>query len=188
MIEATKVAAILLAAGRSERFGTDKLLAMIAGEPVAVRAARALLSIGPQWRIAICRQGSPLTNPLETLGFEIALNPDPTRGLSSSLALGIERAAKAGADAALVALADMPFVTGRHLSSLLDGFELDGAPIVASTRGASPMPPALFDRRYFPQLVAGRGDVGARDLLTGARLVAGDPDELADIDRPQDMR
>src|SRR3546814_2832986 len=41
-----------------------------------------------------------------TLGFEIALNPDPTRGLSSSLALGIERAAKAGADAALVALAD----------------------------------------------------------------------------------
>ena len=45
MIEATKVAVILLAAGRSERFGTDKLLAMIAGEPVAVRAARALLSI-----------------------------------------------------------------------------------------------------------------------------------------------
>ena len=104
MIEATKVAAILLAAGRSERFGTDKLLAMIAGEPVAVRAARALLSIGPQWRIAVCRQGSPLTNPLETLGFEIALNPDPARGLSSSLALGIERAAKAGADAALAAV------------------------------------------------------------------------------------
>src|SRR3546814_14471784 len=82
----------------------------------------------------------------------------------------------------------MPFVTGRHLSSLLDGFELDGAPIVASTRGASPMPPALFDRRYFPQLVEGRGDVGARDLLTGARLVAGAPADLADIDRPHGLR
>src|SRR3546814_4057973 len=131
---------------------------MIAGGPVAGRAARALLSVGPQWRIAICRQGSPLTNPLETLGFEIALNPDPARGLSSSLALGIERAAKAGADAALVALADMPFVTGRHLFSLLGGFALDGATIVPSTRGTSPMPPPLFHRTYFAELVARRGD------------------------------
>src|SRR3546814_7817294 len=103
---------------------------MIAGEPIAVRAARALLSIGPQWRIAVCRPGSPLTNPLETLGFEIALNPDPTSGLSSSLALGLELAAKAGADAALVSLADVPFVTGRHLLSLLDGFELEVAQLV----------------------------------------------------------
>src|SRR3546814_20450437 len=89
VIEATKVAVILLAAGRSERFGTDKLLAMIAGEPIAVRAARALLSIGPQWRIGVCRQGSPPTNPLATIRFEIAPIPPTHSELFSNLARGI---------------------------------------------------------------------------------------------------
>ncbi len=188
MIEAAKVAVLLLAAGRSERFGSDKLLATIAGEPVAVRTAGTLLSIEPGTRIAVCRGEGGLAARLEALGFEIAFNPDPARGLSSSLALGIERAVKAGADAALVALADMPFVTHTHLSSLLRAFDSVEASIVASTSGFVAMPPVLFDRRYFLQLRGEKGDVGARDLLAGARLVPAHPDELADIDRPEDMR
>src|SRR3546814_412865 len=79
-----------------------------------------------------------------------------------------------------------PETEGRDL--LVSAQTGSGKTVAYGIAFASPMPPALFDRRYFPQLVEGRGDVGARDLLTGARLVAGDPDELADIDRPQDMR
>jgi molybdenum cofactor cytidylyltransferase len=50
------------------------------------------------------------------------------------------------------------------------------------------MPPAIFGREYFTALQEAKGDRGARDLLVDATRVAADPAELADIDRPEDIR
>ncbi|HWW57528.1 MAG TPA: nucleotidyltransferase family protein [Sphingopyxis sp.] len=188
MIEAAEVAAILLAAGRSERFGSDKLLAPLAGEPVALHAAKRLAGLDTRWRVAICREASPLAEQFAALGFDVLINPHPAQGLSSSLALGIAYAEANGARAALVALGDMPFVGPAHLSALLAAFDAGKAPVVASAKGDTAMPPALFARAYFGRLREGEGDRGGRVLLAGATLVAADPDELADIDRPEDMR
>lgn len=188
MIEPDRIAAVLLAAGRSERFGSDKLLALADGEPVAVRAARQLGSAGSRLRIAVCRGGSPVADLLAASGYEIVVNPDPARGLSSSLALGIGRADLAGADAALVALGDMPFVPASHFGALLAAFDPAETPIVASARDGAAMPPALFARAHFARLCAARGDRGGRALLAGAKLVAATPRELADIDHPDDLR
>lgn len=188
MIEPARVAAILLAAGRSERFGSDKLLAPLAGKPVALHAARRLAEVGTRWRIAICREESPLVDALAAFGFEVLVNRDPSRGLSSSLALAIERAEATGAEAALVALGDMPFLSAAHLSALLVAFDADRAPVVASAHDGAAMPPALFARSYFVRLREGEGDRGGRALLAGAMLVEADAAELADIDRPEDIR
>ena len=188
MIEANRIAAILLAAGRSERFGSDKLLALVRDEPVAVVAAKSLVAIEPGRLIAVCRAGSDVAAILSDLGFEIVINPEPARGLSSSLALGIERADLSNVDAALVALGDMPFVGPQHIKSLLAAFDPAKAPIVASGRDGTAMPPALFARSHFEALRTIEGDRGGRALLAGALLVAGDPLELADIDRPEDLR
>ena len=188
MIEADRIAAVLLAAGRSERFGRDKLLARVRGEPVAVIAAKNLVAIGPGRLIAVCRAGSEVAAILSALGFEIIVNAEPARGLSSSLALAIERADLSGADAALVALGDMPFVGQEHIKSLLAAFDPAKASIVASGRDGTAMPPALFARSHFGALRNIEGDRGGRALLAGALLVAGDPLELADIDRPEDLR
>lgn len=187
MIEPDRIAAVLLAAGRSERFGSDKLLALADGEPVAIRAARHLGAIGCGTRIAVCRGDSPVAELLAATGYEIVINSDPARGLSSSLALGIGRAEAAGADAALVALGDMPFVPAAHFRALLAAFDPADASIVASARDDAAMPPALFARRHFAGLCAARGDRGGRALLAGATLVAATPRELADIDRPGDL-
>lgn len=188
MIEADRIAAVLLAAGRSERFGSDKLLARVRDEPVAVMAAKTLVAVGPGRLIAVCRAGSEVAAILSDLGFEIIVNAEPARGLSSSLALGIERADLSGADAALVTLGDMPFVGPEHIKSLLAAFDPAKASIVASGRDGTAMPPALFARSHFGALRTIEGDRGARALLAGALLVAGDPLELADIDRPEDLR
>ena len=188
MIEAAEVAAILLAAGRSERFGSDKLLAPLAGEPVALHAAERLAGLDTRWRVAICREASPLAEQFAALGFDVLINPHPAQGLSSSLALGIAYAEANGARAALVALGDMPFVGAAHLSALLAAFDAGKAPVVASAKEGIAMPPALFARSYFDRLREGEGDRGGRVLLAEATLVAADPDELADIDRPEDMR
>ncbi|WP_428630815.1 nucleotidyltransferase family protein [Sphingopyxis sp.] len=188
MIDPAQVAVLLLAAGRSERFGSDKLLVPLDGVPVALHAAAPLIALGTGWLIAVCREASPIAPELVELGFEIVVNPDPARGLSSSLALGIERAEALGATAALIALGDMPFVSPAHLAVLLASFDRASAPIVASARHGVGMPPALFDKALFGDLRTSEGEQGARSLIRAAKLVAADPDELADIDRPEDIR
>ncbi len=186
MIEAGRVVAILLAAGRSERFGSDKLMALLDGKPLALHAARRIVELAPGRRIAVCQStDGPLAAQLNDLGFEIVTNPHPERGLSQSLVRGI--AAVGTAEAALVCLADMPFVTAAHLEALLARFDAGTTPVVASVRGDTPMPPALFARSLFGALQAGEGDRGARAQLAGAALVAADAAELADIDQPGDL-
>lgn len=187
MIDPADVAVLLLAAGRSERFGSDKLLAPLEGFPVAIHAARRLAEIRTGWRIAVCREASPLSRNLVELGFDVIVNLDPARGLSSSIALGIERAETVGAKAALVALGDMPFVSLGHFAALLAAFDPLTAAIVASDKTGVAMPPALFARAFFGELRMGEGDQGARALIRDAALVAAAPNELADIDRPEDI-
>lgn len=187
MIEAGKIAAILLAAGRSERFGeSDKLLAMLDGEPLALHAARSILELAPGRRIAVCRSADgPLAIQLAAMGFDIIVNARPETGISHSLARGI--AAAGLAEAALICLADMPFVTAAHLRALLARFDAETHPVVASSHGPASMPPALFARSLFAELQAGKGDRGGRALLAGASLVSASEAELADIDRPGDL-
>lgn len=190
MIEAGQVGAVLLAAGRSQRFGADdKLLADLAGEPLALHAARRLVALAPGRRVAVCSDADgALATRLAGLGFDIVLNAHPETGLSRSLAAGIARIAGAPVAAALVCLADMPFVGISHLRALLVAFDPVAAPVVASASGDIAMPPALFARSTFASLQAGQGDRGGRALLAGAVRVAATAGELRDIDRPDDLR
>lgn len=189
MVEAANIAAILLAAGTSQRFGAeDKLLAPLAGEPLALHAARRIVELAPGRRIAVCHddQGM-LAQQLAAEGFEIVVNPHPERGLSQSLACGIAEAALGPELAALICLADMPFVSTGHLRNLLTRFDPRAAPVVASSNGDAAMPPALFSRALFERLRSSEGDRGGKALLADAALVHAHANELVDIDRPGDL-
>lgn len=189
MIEAAHVAAILLAAGTSQRFGAeDKLLAPLAGEPLALHAARRIVELAPGRRIAVCPDDhGMLALQFAAEGFEIVVNPHPERGLSQSLSCGIAAAALGPEVAALICLADMPFVSTGHLRELLARFDPSTALVVASSNGDVTMPPALFSRALFETLRSGEGDRGGKPLLANAALVHADADELLDIDRPGDL-
>lgn len=189
MIDAGKIAAILLAAGRSERFGEpDKLIAELDGCPLVLHAARRIVELEPACRIAVCNstQGAP-ARLLGELGFEIVANPNPERGLSQSLALGIAEAARGPAEAALICLADMPYVSLSHLQDLLERFDRKTAPVIASARDGIAMPPALFAQSMFDRLRQGQGDQGGRTVLATATLVEASAAELADVDLPEDL-
>jgi len=178
-------AVVLLAAGLSRRYGAvGKLVADYRGKPLALHIADRLGELAPSQRIAICRSGDEdLAALLRGRGFSIVLNPDTARGMASSLSLGI---AAIVSDAAIVCLADMPNVSGRHLRGLIEAGRRAGLAASAVADGP-PMPPAYFGRAYFADLMALEGDRGARGLLGGAPRVVASAEELADVDTPADF-
>ena len=103
--------------------------------------------------------------------------------MGASLALGASRAMTLGADAMLVCLADMPYVTREHLLSLL---AVDAAAVVTESSGVR-TPPAVFARELFSELVALGGDQGARHLLKSAATVAAAPALMRDFDTLADF-
>lgn len=177
-----KTAAILLAAGRSTRFGTPKLAVSLGGRPLCLHAATTLARLPLSLRIAVV---SPATPDLSGLGFErVPLEPVGAP-LSRSIALGVERAMAAGADTVLIALADMPLVPLVHFEALLAQF--DGNAI--GTRVAPhAMPPAIFGPALLPALLTLQGDAGAREILNGVPVVELSQDCALDIDTLGDLK
>lgn len=176
------VAAVLLAAGRSRRFGqADKLEAQIDGLPLRLHAAGTIARLPLAHRIVVTGP-----EPAAWPGFTIVVNDHPDAGMARSVALGVVAARACGAEAVLIALADMPFVTEDHFRRLLAAGTAPGSRI-GSSDGRTLLPPALFGADWFDALAALDGDRGARALLDGADRIEAAPESLIDIDRPSDI-
>lgn len=184
MIAAQDCVLILLAAGRSERFGdTDKLQEDFLGAPLAFHVVTALEDVPFKARLAVC-SGTELD--FASRGYRVLHNADPADGMSGSVKLGVAAALGLGAAAVLIALADMPRVTATHVYRLLDA--ADGPDtVLASSNGVHPTPPAVFGAGQFEALLTLEGDEGARDMVRAGRHIIAQESELLDIDRPEDL-
>jgi molybdenum cofactor cytidylyltransferase len=102
---------------------------------------------------------------LEDAGVEFTHNPDFAQGMAGSIIAGIE-ALPGDVAAALICLGDMPAIEATEIKRLMAAFDADGtaaicAPIAQGRRGN----PVLFARRFFPELLALRGDSGAKSVI-----------------------
>ena len=184
MIKAEDTVLILLAAGRSVRFGeADKLTQPFLGEPLALHVVTALEGVPFRARIAVV-SGTDLD--FGARGYAEIANPAPEAGRGKSLALGVAAAMAQDPRAVLIALADMPRVTATHIFRMLDYASGDDA-VLASSDGRAPRPPALFGRAHFDLLLAATGDRGAVDLIRRGHHVIAAGDELVDIDTREDL-
>ncbi|WP_174291031.1 nucleotidyltransferase family protein [Sphingomonas bacterium] len=185
MLKVEECVLILLAAGKSERFGDirSKLDQDFLGKPLGLHVAVALEDMPFQERLAVI---DGLDLHYDHHGFTVIHNPDRDLGMSSSVKLGVTRAVELGAKSVLIALADMPRVTAAHLYRVFDASQ--GADtIVASSDGCDPKPPALFGAGQFDCLLALDGGTGARDLVKGGRHVVTAPAELIDVDTVEEL-
>lgn len=173
----------MLAAGSASRFGSDKLLYPLNDRPLGEHIAVTLAAVPLAARLAVCPAGSPRRELFERHGFAVIDNPHPEQGMGTSLALGAARAVELDADALLVCLADMPFVTQAHVEALLAG---DADAVVSAAAGVR-TPPAVFARELLPALATLTGDQGARHLLKSAATVAARPEIVRDFDTPDDF-
>ena len=184
MIAVEDCALILLAAGRSRRFGPiDKLSQTFLHKPLAMHIVTTLEDMPFRRRCAVV---NGTTLDFAQHGYDVVHNHDPAAGMSRSVRMGVECIASCEPLAVMIVLADMPRVTAAHLYRLFDAADGDDA-VVASSDGVKPSPPALFGRGRFEFLRTLAGDAGARDMVRAGRHVVTAPAELIDIDTPDDL-
>jgi molybdenum cofactor cytidylyltransferase len=187
-----RIAAVVLAAGRSTRMGgPNKLLAEIARRPlVRIVAEEALASRADPVIVVAGHQREGVEKALAGLPVRVVHNPDFAEGLGTSLRAGIA-AVPADIDGVIVCLADMPRVDAVLMNRLIAAFDPDrGALVVVPTFEGKRGNPVLWSRRFFPDLMAIEGDVGARHLIGRyGEAVAEVPVEgkatLIDVDTPE---
>lgn len=176
---------MLLAAGSSSRLGQPKQLVRWDGTTLLRRAAELACAVSEGPVVVVLGAHAERCLPeLEGLPLTPVVAPDWHEGMAASLRAGI--AAVAHCDAALVLLCDQPQLSHEHLQALCAAWE--PGQLVASDYGPHLGPPCVFDRAFFPELLALTGDQGARKLLQrhAPRRVPF-PGGLHDIDTPADL-
>jgi molybdenum cofactor cytidylyltransferase len=186
------VAALMLAAGYSRRFGADKRRATLADGRSLLTASLALpcAALDEVW-LVLRPDETPAGLDLPA-GVRIVQDPATTRGMGHSLAAGARRLlAESTAQAVAIFLADMPQIRRDSLDALLA--QADAERILLPSYRGSRGHPVLFGRSFWPQLAALSGDTGAKSVIQqnpgAVRIVElDDPGLVLDIDTSEDWR
>lgn len=185
-----KMELILLAAGNSRRFGSNKLLHHIGGAPMyahtlrLLKEAAALLEMDTG--ITVVTQYDEIGEAARTAGARVLYNPHPEEGISSSLKIGLK--ANRTADACLFAVADQPWLSSGTVVSLAALFLDSGKGMACVSADGKLGNPCIFSRKYYPELMELCGDIGGKHVITAHRndtavLELENAKELIDIDK-----
>lgn len=168
-----KIVGIYLAAGKSERMGSDKLSLPLGDGKLGSRALKTALHSKLDHIFVVTRED----DLLEWIHPSLFLAPyvqrwshlpcaESMQGQSSSLKCGIKKAINSQADGAMVILADQPFLSKDIINEILVLFgEGKSYDFVAASHKEIMRPPVLFSERQFWRLMKLEGDEGARKWL-----------------------
>ncbi|HMF22745.1 MAG TPA: molybdopterin-binding/glycosyltransferase family 2 protein [Pseudolabrys sp.] len=189
-----RVAAVVLAAGRSTRMGAvNKMLAEIGGKPlVRIAAEQAVASHAKPVIVVTGHEQEKVEAALKGLPVRLVHNSDYAEGLGTSLKAGIAVVPQE-ADAAIVCLGDMPQVDAALIDRLIGALDPErGALVVVPTIDGRRGNPVVWSRRFFHDLMSIQGDIGARHLIGSYAEavveipVAGEA-ALTDVDTPESL-
>jgi CTP:molybdopterin cytidylyltransferase MocA len=176
------VAAIVLAAGASQRLGRAKQMVVIGGETLLERAVRIAQEAGFAPVIVVVGAEGEFAAELGNGGCEVVVNGQAREGIASSIRCGVERARALQVEGAVLMTCDQVALRAEHLRALCA--EMDR--VTGSSYAGKVGIPAYFPAARFEELLELRGDVGARDLLREAFAV-GDEGLGFDIDTEEDL-
>lgn len=161
------IAGLLLAAGASRRFGSNKLIALLGGRAIVRWSAEALAAAVDDTYVVVPTSADDVRRALDGVPVRWVENAAAQEGLASSIRAGVA-ALPAEVDAVVITLGDQPLVDVGAIRRVVDRWRNGPAGIRAVVteyqdgRGH----PTLFGAALFPALCALEGDRGARELLT----------------------
>lgn len=185
------IAGLLLAAGRSTRFGGDKLLAPLHGHSVLFWSAAAIATEVDALYLVVPPGSAKRVEALEGIPSVIVEHAGRDAGMASSIRAGIA-ALPGDVVAVVVALADQPLVSCGVVRRLCERWRAGGVSAVAPAYRDGRGHPVLFGRETFVTLATLEGDTGARAVLDalGEQLALVPVDEMipVDVDTPEALR
>jgi molybdenum cofactor cytidylyltransferase len=196
---ALRLGVVVLAAGAGRRFGGGKLLALLDDRPLLQHALDAAADWGPDALIVVLGHEADVAERIVGWGAaQRVRNPDPDRGLASSLQIGVAAATavEPPLDGVFIALGDQPRVrpaTFRLLARAADADQGAHAIIVPRYTGedAGVANPALLLRAAWPLVETLTGDRGMGpviaahpELVRSVSIDGANPD----VDTPDDLR
>jgi molybdenum cofactor cytidylyltransferase len=186
------IQAIVLAAGRSRRMGTQKLLLPYGDATVIGHIVDELLLSRVAGITAVVNpQSNAVADELAARAVAVVSNPDPHADMLSSVRCGLR--ALPPCAAVLVALGDQPSITGRLVDALIERFREGRGDICVPLYQGKRGHPLLFADRYREEVLTRFDDVGLRGLPRVhpedvVELRVTDPAVLSDMDTPDDYR
>lgn len=187
-----KLALIMLAAGNSRRFGSNKLMYEVDGVPMYQRTLRLLQKAAeriPDSRIVVVTQPqySEIIDVVKETGAEVLFNPKPERGIASSMQIGLEIAKDA--DACLFTVSDQPWLTAETIIALYDAFQSENKGMACTVWGEKTGNPCIFSKKYYRKLMEITGDKGGKQIIKRypedvTYLKISDEREQQDVDVP----
>lgn len=186
------ISAVILAAGRAERMGEQKLFLPLGGKPVLQWVLETALASDLDEIICVTRDLGPVRRQITLTDERLfwLLNYAADRGQSTSVIAGLW-AANQECDGVMFIVGDQPLISKELINSLIEKFNDGSALIVAPKFNGEARNPVLFRRELFPELLKLTGDNGGRVLLDKHRkktALVDWQDELLflDIDLPED--
>lgn len=175
------MAAAVLAAGAGSRMGAPKAELVIDGARLLDRAVAAAHAAGCTPVYAVVREASDVENAI------VVVNPDPDRGLRSSLELAVTAAGSAVAVAVL--LVDNPGISAEAIAAVVAAWT-PGRIAIGRYRGRSGHPIVMAPELWRAALVLAGPDEGARAFLAAHPELIDEvdvPGDPSDLDTPDDL-
>lgn len=191
---------LVLAAGQSRRFGSDKLLAaMPDGRPVIAHSLAPLLAMAKRYELKLCAVTRPDNHKLINYFIENEINytecMDADLGMGHSIAHGIK--SNPLWQGWMIALADMPSLTNNIIETVISHIIQNPhqvvRPSILKEEKEIPLHPVYFPQSYKLKLSELTGDNGAKSIIKNYRLITNiegkaiDKYNLIDIDTPADI-
>ena len=188
------ISLVVLAAGMSTRFGENKMLYPIDGEPMVRRVVKAALSSSVDEVIVVVGfEAEKVKEALKGLKCVIVENPDyAIGGQSSSVRCGVKHV-KDGAEAVVILPGDVAFIDPSIIDKVVEEYRSKRAKIIVASYKGKSGHPILFDRTLIPEILkideAGYGlkAVVNRHKADVVYVEADTPNVLLDVDRKADL-
>jgi molybdenum cofactor cytidylyltransferase len=184
---------VILAAGASSRLGQPKQALLFQGKTLLQHTFDTAFATTENTVIVVGAYRSEVMASVQVPDKYLIFNELWQNGIASSIQCGIRHIQDQTpeTDALIFLVADQPYLSVGHLQILIAEYERTRQPIVASRYAGTIGIPALIHQQFFPELLALRGDAGAKKvLLEHADEVALIDFEMGalDIDTPEDYQ